>query len=198
MAEKNRSGRVDAEIAEGDRDAAANTATKDRNAGILQAAIGAGATVASSAPNDRDAQAQASARNDKFRTSVANAVMDAGASAAKTGQSESGPPEWLRRAMDPGTTLGNTLASHMHQASANEKIQNEARIAAARNSAEQFAAPKAMWAEQNVPFARTVADALRSQNAPAPAPRPPIQMQREFSNDAERDAYLARLREGGQ
>ncbi len=29
----------------------------------------------------------------------------------------------------------------------------------------------------------------------APAPRPPIQMQREFSNDAEREAYIERIRQ---
>lgn len=92
---------------------------------------------------------------------------------------------------NPGETLGSLLADHVPQLSENEKLQNEARIAAARNRVEQFAAPRAAWMEQNVPGARVVGGALRQQEAPAP--RQPIQMQREFSNDAERDAYLTRL-----
>jgi len=90
-----------------------------------------------------------------------------------------------------------------------EKANRTADLTVLRNKAEMFAAPKAMWMEQNVPGFSTVSKPFRDMeryrstpNEPRdegeldePSPRQPIQMEREFSNEEDKNAYIERIRQ---
>ncbi len=96
----------------------------------------------------------------------------------------------------------------VHQATPEEALANDLKLAQLRNNTEMFAAPKAFWVENNVPGMRYAGEAMRKldashRDAPEvdageldePAVRQPVQMQREFSNDKEKEAYLERIRQ---
>lgn len=90
------------------------------------------------------------------------------------------------------------LAERVPQVSDDQKMQNDAYVMRAKLAAERFAAPRMMAMKQNiaqnVPGAEAAAHAIRKV-VTQPTVRQPIQMQREFSNEEEKVAYLARLRE---
>lgn len=75
-----------------------------------------------------------------------------------------------------------------------QKLQAEIEIAKAKLAAEQFAAPKALWMTQNVPGAKAAQEALNQPKDAEPAPREPIQQEREFSNEADKAEYIAKVR----
>lgn len=72
-------------------------------------------------------------------------------------------------------------------------------IPMAKNAADQWAVPKTEWAKNNVPGMQMLAQALSkaqgAQGSRQPEVRQPIQMEREFSNDPDREAYLQRIRQ---
>lgn len=89
-----------------------------------------------------------------------------------------------------------------------EKVNRTADLTVLRNKAEMFAAPKAMWLENNIPGYsrvtkpyrdleryRSMPNEPRDEGELDEPPRQPIQMEREFSNDADRDAYIERIRQ---
>ena len=73
----------------------------------------------------------------------------------------------------------------------------------AKNNAEQFAIPKAQWARENIPGFSPVADIWkrgteRPQLAEDTKTRDPISIERTFSSEAEKQAYLQRLQEAAK
>lgn len=99
--------------------------------------------------------------------------------------------------------VGKVMPAPMSE---NEKLQNEFKVAKARNYVDQKATPAAFWLENNEPAMHVAAKYIRAANRPGgpvedggeidepPQARQPVQMQREFSNDAEKEAYLERIR----
>jgi hypothetical protein len=80
-----------------------------------------------------------------------------------------------------------------------QKLQNDIAVAQARNKVEQFAVPKAAWAIQNVPGMSALNDAVNFRTVPKDVGelepvRQPIQQEREFSNDKDKEEYIARVR----
>ncbi|MDD5374442.1 hypothetical protein [Acidithiobacillus sp.] len=79
-------------------------------------------------------------------------------------------------------------------------------IMRAKGAIDTWATPKAFWVEHNVPGMGAAANAMRKLDEAHRQPakpvdggeiddRQPIQMQREFSNDQEKEAYLERIRQ---
>jgi len=75
-----------------------------------------------------------------------------------------------------------------------QRAENELQLMRARNEVDQRAIPAAEWAKGHVPGMRLANEALTYRDR-VPEPRQPIQMQREFSNDQEKEAYLERIRQ---
>ena len=101
-------------------------------------------------------------------------------------------PLTLQNAGDRMMQYPSTLVKH---ATPEEAQANDLELQKARIKAELFALPKAAWLTQNVPGMQSVAKAFQMQQEKAAGVRQPIQMQREFSNDQEKQAYLDRVKQ---
>ena len=112
---------------------------------------------------------------------------------------------WLRKLAKRAVELKDKTveypASKVEKATTKKDLDNEIAIAKAKQEADKFAIPKAAWAVQNVPGMQTLNKLAFGRRPPEDAGemdtpvRQPIQMEREFSNEKDKEAYIERVRE---
>jgi len=103
---------------------------------------------------------------------------------------------------DPGTRLGNWVASKLPHQSDAQKSMNDASVQIAKNKAQMFALQtmaKFPSVYQSAPIKAAEAAMARLLQAkqgqsPSPEMRQPVQMQREFSSEEEKERYLEQVR----
>ncbi len=118
------------------------------------------------------------------------------------------PPEpltWKNAGTELPNRLGDAMASHLPRANTDQRAQNDLAIMRAKNEAESFSQRALAAARRVMPTmyspTRAYDDANSASRGDRPGyagsdvPRQPVQMQREFSNDQEKEAYLQRIRQ---
>ena len=112
---------------------------------------------------------------------------------------------WKNAGTELPNRLGDAMADHLPRATTDERLKNDLSIMRAKNEAEMFSLRALAAARRVLPNlyagtktydeARKASQGDRPGYAGSSAPRQPIQMQREFSNDAEKEAYLQRIKQ---
>ena len=98
---------------------------------------------------------------------------------------------WQNAGTELPNRMGDAMANHLPHL---DHTQTELAIMRLRNEIDQKAIPAAAAARQAIPGMETLGRILTYRDR-IPQDRQPVQMQREFSNDQEKEAYLERIRQ---
>lgn len=101
---------------------------------------------------------------------------------------------WSNAGTELPDRIAQAMAKFIGPQTEQRKMQNELAVLRARNEIDQKAIPLAEAAKQRSPVMAALAHQLTYRDR-AEQNRQPIQMQREFSNDQEKEAYLDRVRQ---